>query len=63
MGGVRERSSESLRSGGLCPLFVFGVGLQHEVANAILCVLVDDGTKQREAATITVDDVLSAPGT
>src|SRR5262249_61610409 len=40
-------------------LRVLGVGLQHEIANPFLCVRVGDGPKQREAATVTVDDVLA----
>src|SRR5581483_1521602 len=40
-------------------LFVLGVGLQHEFADALLRGDVSDRTQQRVAATLTVDGVLA----
>ena len=39
--------------------FVLGVGLQHEIAHALLRARVGDRAQQREAAALTVDGVLA----
>lgn len=44
VGGVRKAVVVFLRSG-LGPLFVLGVGLQHEFAHPILCGRVNDGAQ------------------
>src|SRR5690242_10773080 len=55
----RRPGRNELRSS-LRPVFlVLGVGLQHEIADTFLGVRVDDWPKQREAAPVTVDDVLA----
>ena len=38
--------------------FVFGIGLEHEVTNALLRRRVGDRTQQGEAATVPIHDVL-----
>ena len=40
-------------------LFVLGVGLQHEIANAFVRCRVGNRPQQSEAATLTVDRVLA----
>src|SRR5258708_39469531 len=43
-------------------LFVVGVRLQHQFADAVLCVGVRNGPQQRVAAPFTVDGVLAGRG-
>src|SRR5712691_139234 len=40
-----------------CAFLVLGVRFEHEFTNAVLGARVDDGTQQREAATLTIDRV------
>ena len=54
--GIRLTSG---RGRGRLRVFVLGVGLQHELADAVLRGGVGDRTQQREAATLTVDGVLA----
>src|SRR5207244_194040 len=41
------------------PFLVLGERLQYEISDALLRTCVGDGTKQREAATLTIDCVLA----
>src|SRR6266545_1143766 len=40
-------------------LLILGIGLQYEIADAFLRARIGNGTKQREAATFTIDRVLA----
>ena len=57
------RRLPGLRSGlGSLYLLVLGVGLQHELADAVLRCDVGDRAQQREAATLTIDRVHGRAG-
>src|SRR4051794_7415757 len=51
--------SDELRSRFRCVLLMLGVSLEHEVTHPFLGVGVSDRPQQREAATVTIDDVLA----
>ena len=51
--------SDELRSCFRGVLLMLGVGLEHEIAYPFLGVGVSDRPQQREAATVTIDDVLA----
>src|SRR4051812_31089831 len=51
--------SDELRSCLRCAFLVLGIGLKHEISHPLLGVGVNDRPQQREATTVTIDDILA----